>query len=302
MIEQGSLFDGRKYKSEKRQLFDVVAPSADQTVFQSLPAYHAYLSSGKYSQYTPDDYTGDLKMFGQFTGAKQLKEISKGDVQQWLGNIKKTMTPKSLNRKASAIGNYFRWLMAEHVLEENPAATIRALKVHAPLPDLLFEEEVDRLFKIASENARTYLIVLLFLETGMKKSELADLNVGDFDFSNKYQPEVWVRHGGKLIYRDRKLRLSSQVNEVFKDYIDLYHPTERLFPYTPQTISLFIAEAGQRAGIRKPVTATILRDMFVVRFIKGGGREEDAFEKIGLHPSSYDDARKKYRKLTRAAL
>lgn len=302
MIEQGSLFDSRKYKSTKRQLSDVVAPAPNLTVHQSLPAYHAYLSSGKYSQYTPDDYAGDIKMFGQFTGAKPLKEISKGDVQQWLGKIKQTMTPKSLNRKASAIGNYFRWLMSEHVLEENPAASIRALKTHAPLPELLFEEEIDRLLRIASENPRTYLIVLLLLETGMKKSELVDLNVGDFDFSNKYQPEVWVRHSGKLVYRDRRLRLSSQVNDVFKDYIEQHHPTERLFPYTPQVISGYISEVAKRAGIRKPVTASILRDMFVVRFIKNGGREEDAYEKIGLHPSSYDDARKKYRKLTREAL
>jgi len=302
MIEQGALFDSRTYKGSKPQLFNVTAPTADQTVFNTLPAYHAYLSSGKYSQYTPDDYTADIKRFGQFTGSKVLKDITKGDIRQWIGQLKQTMPPKTLNRKVSAIGNYFRWLMSEHVLQENPAASIRAEKVHAPLPDLLYEEEIERLLKISSENPRTYLLVLLFLETGMKKSELADLQVGDFDFSNKYQPEVWVKHSGKLVYRDRKLRLSGQVHEVFKDYIEQYHATEQLFPYTQRFISKILAEAGRRAEIRKQVTASILRDMFVVRTVKNGGRLEDAFEKIGLSKTSYDDARKKYGRLTRSAL
>ncbi len=101
--------------------------------------------------------------------------------------------------------------MSEHVLEENPATSIRAEKVHAPLPDLLFDEEVDRLLKISSENPRTYLLILLFLETGMKKAEVADLQVGDFDSSNKYQPEVWIKHSGKQLHKDRRLKLPGQL-------------------------------------------------------------------------------------------
>jgi site-specific recombinase XerD len=302
MIEQGALFDRRGYKGAKPQLFDISAPTADQTVFMTVPAYHAYLSSGKFSQYTPDDYTADIKRFGQFTGSKVLKDITKGDIRQWIGQMKQTMPPKTLNRKVSAVGNYFRWLMSEHVLEENPAASIRAEKVHAPLPDLLYEEEVERLLKISSENPRTYLLVLLFLETGMKKSELVDLQVGDFDFSNKYQPEVWVKHGGKLMFKDRRLKLSRQVAEVFNDYVDQYKISEQLFPYTQRFLSKILEEAGRRADIRKQVTASILRDMFVVRTVKNGGKLEDAFEKIGLSKTSYDDARKKYGRLTRGAL
>lgn len=302
MVEQSSLFDKRKHKGIKPQLFDIKPPEGDQTVFATIPAYYAYLSGGTFSRTTPDDYRTDIKRFGQFTGSKEIKKITKGDILQYIGQLKQVMTAKSLNRKVSAIGNYFRWLMSEHVLEENPAASILAEKVHAPLPDLLHEDEIEKLLKISSENPRTYLLVLLLLETGMKKAELIDLQIGDFDFSNKYQPEVWVKHDGKVRYKDRKLKLSRQVADVFNDYIDLYNVTEQLFPYDQRYISEIIAEAGQRAEIKKQVSATILRDMFVVRFIKNGGRDVEAFEKLGLSPTSYDDARKKYGRLTRTAI
>jgi hypothetical protein len=55
------------------------------------------------------------------------------------------------------------------------------------------------------------------------------------------------------------------------------------------------AHRNRKAGIQKKMTPAILRDMFVVRGLK-------LFEKIGLAKPSYDDARKKYGKLTRGTL
>lgn len=302
MNKQGSLFDGRKYRSDKPQLFTVAAPTADQTVYHSIPAYYVYLGSGKYSRTTPDDYTTDIKRFGLFTGNKAIKDISQHDVRQWINNLKQTMPPKTVNRKVSALGNYFRWLKSEHVIEENPAATIKAEKVYAPIPDLLTDGEVDRLSKAASDNPRTYLLLLLFLDTGMKMSEVVNLKIGDFDFSNKYQPEVWVKHSGRASYRDRRLKLSAQIHDVFKDYIDLFKVTDQLFPLTTRTLALALSEAARTANITKEVSASTLRDISVVRYIRNGGKEDKAFERIGLSPTSYDDARKKYGKLTRVAL
>ena len=79
------------------------------------------------------------------------------------------------------------------MLERNPARDIRAPRVIAPLPNLLFESECDRLLTTASRDPRPFLLVLLLLETGLKKAELLELRVDDFDFSNRYQPELWAR-------------------------------------------------------------------------------------------------------------
>ena len=147
-------------------------------------------------------------------GSKVLCELQALDIQQWIGELKKTMPAKTLSRKVSAIGNYFRWLDAEKALARNPAYGIRAPRVTAPLSDMLYENECERLLAGASSDLRTYLLVLLLLETGIKKAELLDLRTANLDFSNNYQPELWVKHTGKQIFKDRKLKLPGHIASV----------------------------------------------------------------------------------------
>src|SRR6266568_4919402 len=161
--EQPSLFDRKQYTGMLPQTFQIEPPTADSTVLKTLPAYHAYLRSGEYSKYTPDDFTSDVKKFGLFVKEKQLREIRKTDIQQWIGELKKVMTEKSVSRKISALTNYFLWLETEKVLTVNPAASIRYLRVTSPLPDILFDSECQQLLTAASSDPRTYLLLLLFL-------------------------------------------------------------------------------------------------------------------------------------------
>jgi site-specific recombinase XerD len=243
-----------------------------------------------------------VRRFGQYTYPKPLSAIQTVDIQQWIGDMKQTMPAKTVSRKVSAIGNYFRWLETEKILDSNPGKGIRAPRVTAPLPDILYEDECKRLLDAASHDPRTYLLVLLLLETGIKKAELLDLQTANFDFSNKYQPELWIKHTGKLVFKDRKLKLPEHIAQVFSDYVQQYNITDTLLPYTPRFVEQLLAEAGRNAQITKKVTAGILRDMFVVRGVNHGMKLEEAFEKIGLAKSSYDDARKKYGRLTSEAL
>ena len=281
-IEQGTLFDRRKYSGVTPQNYQIVPPTSDQTITATLPAYHAYLSSGAYSKYTPDDFTSDVKKFGLYVGSKALKDIQTVDIQRWIGELKKTKTTKTVSRKISAIGNYFAWLEREKVLEHSPAKNIHSPKVTLPLPDILFDYECQRLLNGNSNDPRTYLLLLLLLETGLKKAELLDLKISSFDLSNKYQPELWVKHSGKLVRKDRKLKLPQEIIQVFEDYVKQYAITDSLFPYTPRLIEQLLSASTRTAGIQKKVTASMLRDTFVVRSVKRGAKLEDAMRKIGL--------------------
>ena len=246
---QASLFDRKKYSGVLPQTYQIAPPTPDSTVLQTLPAYHTYLQSGGYSQYTPDDFTGDVKKFGLFVTDKKLREIRPVDIQQWIGELKKVMTEKSVSRKISALTNYFLWLEREKVLTVNPAASIRYLRVTSPLPDILFESECHKLLMAASSDPRTYVLVLLFLETGIKKEELFDLKIVQFDFSNKYAPELWVKHTGKKVKKDRKLKLPPEIVPVFADYVGRYAITDVLFPYTPRFIEMLLSDTAKRAGV-----------------------------------------------------
>jgi site-specific recombinase XerD len=244
----------------------------------------------------------DVKKFGLFVKDKKLKDIKAVDIQQWIGEIKKVMKEKTVSRKISAITNYFLWLEKEKVISVNPASSIRYIRVTSPLPDILFDEECHKLLAAASADPRSYLLVLLLLETGMKKEELFDLKLIHFDFSDKYAPELWLKHTGKKVSKDRKLKLPHEVAPVFHEYVKRYGITDSLFPYTPRFIEMILTDTAKRAGLQKKVTAGILRDTFVVRCLKRGEEIENVLIKIGLSMATGEDAKDKYLKLAGRAI
>jgi site-specific recombinase XerD len=299
--EQASLFDRKKYTGVLPQTYRIEAPASDSTVLQTLPTYHAYLRSGEYSKYTPDDFTGDVKKFGFFVKEKKLREIRTVDIQQWIGELKKVLSEKTVSRKISALTNYFLWLEREQALAVNPAAAIKYLRVTSPLPDILFESECQQLLTASSKDPQTYLLLLLFLETSIKKEEVFGLKLIHFDLSNTYAPELWVKHTGKKVKKDRKLKLPPEMVPVFRDYVEQYRNTDSLFPYTPRFIEMLLSDVATKAGVKKKVTAGILRDTFVVRSLKRGERIEDVLRKIGLS-ETWEDAKEKYEKLAMAGI
>jgi site-specific recombinase XerD len=237
-----------------------------------------------------------------FVKDKKLKDIKTVDIQQWIGEIKKVMKEKTVSRKISAIINYFLWLEKEKVLSVNPASSIRYMRITSPLPDILFDEECQKLLAAASADPRSYLLVLLLLDTGMKKEELFDLRLIHFDFSDKYAPELWLKHTGKKVSKDRKLKLPHEVVPAFHEYVKRYSITDLLFPYTPRFIEMILTDTAKKAELQKKVTAGILRDTFVVRCLKRGEDIENVLIKIGLSVSTGEDAKEKYLKLAGRAI
>jgi len=80
-------------------------------VLETLPAYYAYLRSGGYSKYTPDDFTGDVRRFGRFLKDKEIRAIRPIDIQQWIGELRKVVQEKTVSRK---IWHWFRLMSCAH--------------------------------------------------------------------------------------------------------------------------------------------------------------------------------------------
>src|SRR4051812_7541144 len=171
-IIQLPLFLRRKFeKAIQRQTLEPVAPSAEKNVMQTLPAYMANLQASGYSESTTEKYFSDITRFSIFTRDKKIGEISTHDIQQWIGGLLskngEQLDPKTVNRKVSAIINYFQWLSGLHAITRDPTIGLSNERVQSPLPDYLHEAEIKYLFREASLDPRIYLLVFLFLETGM---------------------------------------------------------------------------------------------------------------------------------------
>jgi site-specific recombinase XerD len=176
--------------------------------------------------------------------------------------------------------------------------SIRNSKISSPLPEILFEQECQTLLTTASADPRTYLLFILLLETGIKLEELFGLKVSHFDFSNKYSPEMVIKHTGKKEKKSRKLKLPTDIIAVFTDYVAAYKVDDALFPYTQRFLRLLISETAKKAGIKKRVSAQILRDTCAVRQIKRGEGIERVLLRLGLSETTWEDAKIKYQKLS----
>ena len=210
------------------------------------------------------------------------------------------LSAKTVSRKLTALGNYFQWLVGAEVipLDKNPMLAIANYRVSSPLPEILFETECAALLTAGSSDPRTYLLFLLFLETGIKLEELFALQVSHFDFSNKYAPEMHIKHTGKKEKKSRTLKLPGEIMPVFNDYVSAYKVNDLLFPYTPRFVRYLITETAEKAGVKKKVSAQIMRDTCAIRQLRRGEGIERVLIRLGLSETTWEDAKIKYQKLS----
>ncbi len=143
-------------------------------------------------------------------------------------------------RKVSAIRSFFKYLTdKKHLLEVNPISGLDAPKTHHGLPAYLtVEDSVSLLESVNGKFAeRDYCILTLFLNCGMRVSELVGLNLTDFK-------EDTVKVLGKGS-KERTIYL----NEACVSSIDAYLPT-RLEPREKDKNALFISRNKNRINVQ----------------------------------------------------
>ena len=139
---------------------------------------------------TVDAYRRDLDHFGHFIVSNGLKmsQLSTSNVKTYLtGLTKNDYSASSRSRRLSAIRQFLKFLVAEGVLDDNPADGIASPKKQKALPKLLSVDEVDRLIETAQQRIRgaigkeryralrLYCLMELLYATGMRVSELVSL-------------------------------------------------------------------------------------------------------------------------------
>jgi integrase/recombinase XerD len=257
------------------------------------------------SNYTITCFLSDLKMFSDFIGRDTpVGRITKENLTDWLMKLKfgtpgQTPAPKTMARRVTFLKNFFSWLTREGVVHEDPAASLVLERPLPPLPQLLFDDEVQRLLESASSDPRTYCLVYLVLHGGLKKEEVMALKVEHIDLSDEQAPAVTVHFPastGKQ-HRERRLTLPAEFTGILRAYMAKYHPTNELFVCTDRNLNYILARAVKAAGIKKRVTLQLLRDTFAVRQLRAGVPPDALREKLGLSDEAWQESREKYRRL-----
>lgn len=134
---------------------------------------------------TVDTYRRDLRQWEDYMTADarplDITSVTAGDIRAWL--IERSAhgdSPATLRRRVQALRALFRYMLRKNLVSVNPAAQVELAKLPKPLPTMVREKTVDALLDAEIdmddfEQVRDRLIVMLFYETGMRLSELIDL-------------------------------------------------------------------------------------------------------------------------------
>ncbi len=115
-----------------------------------------------------------------------IKDINKWIIRNYLADLyEKKMKNKTIQRRISALRSFFKYLIREKKIEINPLEDIQSPKKEKSLPYVISFDEVKHLFSMCDLN--TYLglrdraMMELFYSSGLRLSELVDLNKEDLD-------------------------------------------------------------------------------------------------------------------------
>lgn len=280
-------------------------PLTDQSSLGAcfLPYQQDLKLRGK-SDYTITCFLSDLKMFSDFAGRDTpVGRITKEQLTDWLLKLKfgtkgQAPAPKTMARRVTFLKNFFSWLAREGIIREDPSASLVLERPLPPLPQLLFEDEIQRLLK-AADDPRAHCLIYLILNAGLKKEEVMGLKLEHIDLSNPQAPTIMVHFPastGKQ-HRERRLTLPTEFTPILKAYLAMYHPTHELFVCTDRNLNYILARAVKAAGIKKRVTLQLLRDTFAVQQLRSGIAPEALREKLGLSDEAWLESREKYRRL-----
>ena len=178
-----------------------------------------------------------------------LKEISLDDIHSFISYLAIDLRskPATRARKISTIRIFFKYLVDKaHILENNPAQTLETPKLDKRMPKYLTLEDSKKLLNItASEDNRNakrdYAIITLFLNCGMRLSELVGINIPDINFS-ECQLNV-IGKGNK----ERTIYLNKACIKAIEDYL-LIRPKNNI-KYDSRN-ALFLSERRERISRR----------------------------------------------------
>lgn len=210
--------------------------SADYKALPSfLKDYASYLAAIKgNSEKTVCEYLLDLRTFFRYYKAnrecldltaeefeklsisditiKDVNEVSAQNIINFLmyaGYDRKNSTTTRM-RKLSAIKSFFKYAYTKrHLIDTNPTTDVDAPKKNSTLPKYLSVEEALRLLEAVRKDTesntteRDYTIIALFLNTGMRLSELVGLNLQSFDSELSYVRVVGKGNKERIIYLNR---------------------------------------------------------------------------------------------------
>ena len=241
-----------------------------------------WLESGL-SENTLNAYRTDLAAFEGWLGKKKLSldAVTRAELLNYLAaNVRQGLSPRSSARRLSTLRRFYRYLLREGLIGEDPTADVRSPSLGRPLPKSVTEASVEKLLAAPPETTlgvRDRAMLETMYASGLRVSELVALALNELDLTTGL-----VRVTGKG-GKERIVPIGDEATSRLGDYLKGARPsllgeqksgavflTRRGQPMTRQAFWQLIKRYSAAAGIDSSLSPHSLRHAFATHLLNHG--------------------------------
>jgi len=256
-----------------------------------------YLSIEKgLSQNTITSYRQDLLKFAEYAKTRKhekAQSVTRHDLTKYLYYLKdKGLAANSISRNLVAIKVFYRFLIAEKIIKEDPAGAIESPRMLKALPDVMDIQEVARMLDVPNKKTllgvRDKAALELIYATGMRVSEVVELVLEGLNLDVGY-----LRCKGKG-GKERIIPVGKEARQAITRYLEKSRPKlskgvhdKHLFlsrlgrKVSRQSFWKMIKKYTKMAGIKKRITPHTLRHSFATHLLEKGADLRSVQEMLG---------------------
>ncbi|GIN37540.1 MULTISPECIES: tyrosine recombinase XerC [Heyndrickxia] len=263
-----------------------------------LYAFMEYIQIERnYSEYTVKFYRQDIEHFYLFMneqGITELGNVEYFDARLYLTTLfEKEYSRPSLARKISSLRSFYKFLMREQIVKENPFVFLSQAKRQLKIPKFFYEEEMEKLFQACEGDSaldvRNLALLEILYATGIRVSECASIQLKDI---NLEFDTILVRGKGK---KERIVLFGDFANRALCNYID--HSRHKLMknkdnheylfvnfrgtPLTERGIRYILNDLINKAALTGKMHPHMLRHTFATHLLNHGADLRTVQELLG---------------------
>ena len=241
---------------------------------------------------TVQTYLESLRRFGEFVTDQGMPtdpaRVTREHVEAFVADLLTRHKPATAANRYRALQTFFRWLVEEGEIAVSPMAKMKPPAIPETPPAVLPEAALGRLLKAcdgkAFEDRRDAAFIRLFIDTGMRRAELAGLTVADLDFEHDValvlgkgrRPRACPFGRKTAVALDRYLRARAKHRDAERPELWLGH----VGPMTDNGLYQTLQKRSEAAGLGK-VHPHQLRHSFAHAWLASGGNEGDLMRLAG---------------------
>jgi integrase/recombinase XerD len=262
-----------------------------------VKSYIQYLRLERsYSPNTLDAYCKDLQKLFNFYADNGIdfRHVTLAELDTFAANLRENdISPRSLARILSGIRSFYRFLVLEKEIEQDPTELLESPKIGKHLPQVLTVEEIDDILSKIDmsklEGIRDHCIIEVLYSCGLRISELTNLLI-----SNLFLDEGFIRIHGKgnkerlvpispkaikelRIWLDARKHINIQ--RGYEDYV--FVSRTRGKPLSRISLFVFIRAYAKEAGIHKEISPHTFRHSFATHLLQGGANLRAVQDMLG---------------------